>query len=257
MQVPGVFAGAYFVLPAPSHTLLTGAAACLAIQVGRGAGGRRAGRRMQEGGRAQKVRHLRPGGVLVCGREGGQTGCWGLVGAAGAGVGGQTCAHAFCLLQPTWTVASLGPFNQRRRSRVVGNVALILMAQYAPLVHTATLDAAAGVGGGAPFWCTAGSALALVIAAVMYANGVPERWFPSGRFDVIGSSHQWMHVGIIVAHAFEYAFVRHMLSRHLEEGTAAQSQVSFVPSAPPLPRAAMRLDCDVACSSLWYDYSSW
>lgn len=60
--------------------------------------------------------------------------------------------------------------------------------------------------------CALGTLVSLVIGGLLYASGLPERAFP-GVFDVVGFSHQLMHVAAAAAHAFEFAFVLEMWGR--------------------------------------------
>ena len=57
---------------------------------------------------------------------------------------------------------------------------------------------------------TTGTAVSLVVGAVVFATGIPERLVPY-YFDRLGSSHNWMHVSAITANLFEYGFLIEML----------------------------------------------
>lgn len=46
----------------------------------------------------------------------------------------------------------------------------------------------------------------LVTGGFVYAHGIPERWWP-GKFDILGSSHQLMHLGIMVTHIMAFFFL--------------------------------------------------
>jgi adiponectin receptor len=59
----------------------------------------------------------------------------------------------------------------------------------------------------ASYFITVFSSLAL--GALIYIFNLPERWFP-GRFDILGSSHQIMHVFLIIAHIVEFLFIYKM-----------------------------------------------
>jgi adiponectin receptor len=55
--------------------------------------------------------------------------------------------------------------------------------------------------------CESQAILACIGCALMiYITGFPERIYPE-RFDIIGASHQWMHIFVLLAHVFEYYFV--------------------------------------------------
>jgi adiponectin receptor len=47
-----------------------------------------------------------------------------------------------------------------------------------------------------------------------FAAGFPEKRFP-GVFDLVGFSHQLMHVSVLVAHVLEYLFVWELYQRSL------------------------------------------
>jgi hypothetical protein len=161
-------------------------------------------------------------------------------------------------------VCALGPLEQRKRGSVVLGVGLVIAVQYAPLIYAAAADVAAGAAAGSvPLACTLAMTGSLTAGAALFALGIPERWAPGGTFDQLGSSHQWMHVSAIAAHVLEYAFLRHMLQRHLDGGAAwvvgegwDVGGLAFEPAPPPVPLGASSV-FDDACSSLWYDYSSW
>lgn len=67
---------------------------------------------------------------------------------------------------------------------------------------------------------TAATAYALATFAVLqlggwtFAAGFPEKQFP-GVFDLVGFSHQLMHVAVMVAHILEYLFVWNLYQRSL------------------------------------------
>lgn len=54
--------------------------------------------------------------------------------------------------------------------------------------------------------------VSLTLGGWVYADGFPERAYPA-RFDIVGSSHQLMHVGVGAAHAAEFFFVLGMYRR--------------------------------------------
>jgi adiponectin receptor len=83
-----------------------------------------------------------------------------------------------------------------------------------------------------------GVLLSLLAGAATYATGWPERRRP-GTFDIWGSSHQLMHVGVVCAHAYKHAFLRELWRRRCVEeammlelgGGLASGGVVF--AAPP------------------------
>jgi len=48
------------------------------------------------------------------------------------------------------------------------------------------------------FWIISGAAF-VAIGAVFYGTRFPEKYFPDGTFDMVGSSHQIWHVALIIA----------------------------------------------------------
>lgn len=46
----------------------------------------------------------------------------------------------------------------------------------------------------------------LIFSGIIYATAFPERYYPR-IFDLVGASHQIMHLGILVAHVLEFAFI--------------------------------------------------
>lgn len=49
----------------------------------------------------------------------------------------------------------------------------------------------------------------LVIGGLAYVHRVPERWLP-GKLDLIGNSHQLMHIFIVLGYFLEGLFMAHM-----------------------------------------------
>lgn len=54
--------------------------------------------------------------------------------------------------------------------------------------------------------CTITTIISLLGGAFAYAFNIPERFCP-GCFDFFGSSHNIMHIGLIIAHIFEFIFI--------------------------------------------------
>mmetsp|Transcript_13001 Transcript_13001/g.26368 ORF Transcript_13001/g.26368 Transcript_13001/m.26368 type:complete len:297 (-) Transcript_13001:658-1548(-) len=61
--------------------------------------------------------------------------------------------------------------------------------------------------------CAASAGTCLVLGGIVYGLHLPERWAP-GRFDLVGNSHQIMHVLAYTAHYFEWLFALHLAGRH-------------------------------------------
>ena len=62
---------------------------------------------------------------------------------------------------------------------------------------------------GACTMITAASISCLVMGGLCYVHRMPERWFP-GRLDLVGNSHQLMHVFVVLGYLFEGLFICHM-----------------------------------------------
>jgi predicted membrane channel-forming protein YqfA (hemolysin III family) len=97
------------------------------------------------------------------------------------------------------------------RHELVAMMACSAAVYYAPVAITAARDAWAGVYGVAAAAAVAIPAL-LGVGALAYATSLPERRFP-GVFDIVGSSHQVMHVMVALAHFVEFAFVLDALTQ--------------------------------------------
>ncbi len=59
-----------------------------------------------------------------------------------------------------------------------------------------------------------GTVVTLIIGGKMYAQHYPERWAP-GRFDLVGNSHQLMHLLAMLAHYCEWRFLCVLAEQHL------------------------------------------
>ena len=47
----------------------------------------------------------------------------------------------------------------------------------------------------------------LLFGGLLYVKCIPERW-SHGTFDLVGRSHQIMHVCIVLAHVYEFWYIR-------------------------------------------------
>ena len=48
------------------------------------------------------------------------------------------------------------------------------------------------------------------ISAIVYADCIPEKYaYPPGKYDIIGNSHNIMHLGLMIAYVIEYMFIYH------------------------------------------------
>lgn len=55
-------------------------------------------------------------------------------------------------------------------------------------------------------WMAIGGILSLLFASSVYATSFPEKHFPH-KFDILGTSHQLMHVGAILSYVFGFFFI--------------------------------------------------
>ena len=46
----------------------------------------------------------------------------------------------------------------------------------------------------------------LFLCGVIYGTAIPERFFPA-TFDIVGASHQILHIGVLLAHVMEFIFI--------------------------------------------------
>jgi predicted membrane channel-forming protein YqfA (hemolysin III family) len=130
-------------------------------------------------------------------------------------------------------VAALKPGFRRDKRQMVLFVGTIVACYWAPMAaqawhDVASASAAFSASSSVRFYHGLGAAraalgvlLSLMAGAATYATGWPERRWP-GRFDLVGSSHQLMHVGVVCAHAYKHAFLRELWRRRcVEEAVAA------------------------------------
>lgn len=115
------------------------------------------------------------------------------------------------------------------KARLTRDMAVLVACYLAPMVAHATWWAVTGAPGGAggggawtspltppPAAAREAAMWGFVAAAsvgtggLLYAKHWPELWAP-GRFDVVGHSHQWMHVAAFVAHWAEWRFLAALL----------------------------------------------
>ena len=59
------------------------------------------------------------------------------------------------------------------------------------------------------FYLAVGTTVVMGASAIAYKDCIPERFAP-GKYDLIGNSHNIMHLGLIVAYVIEYAFIWHV-----------------------------------------------
>lgn len=106
-------------------------------------------------------------------------------------------------------------FGLRKRERAgvlildpssqVLSVGSIVACWSAPLWYV-ILFAGRAAAGSSRWWSAVGAVASLAAGGALYAAGLPERWWP-GRFDVLGHSHQLMHVGVVASQVFTCLFV--------------------------------------------------
>lgn len=138
---------------------------------------------------------------------------WHVYGSA-AGVAANTGAAAVVAVFAVREIAGLPAHYQRPRGKMVAFVGSIVAIYLAPMMLQAARDVAGGN-------LTPAAGLAAATFGVLqaggwvFAAGWPEKAYP-GVFDVVGFSHQLMHVAAVVAHLLEYAFVWEMHCRRAQ-----------------------------------------
>jgi predicted membrane channel-forming protein YqfA (hemolysin III family) len=139
-----------------------------------------------------------------------------------AGLAANMAAAALAAQLGTHDIWALSPDFQRNRAHMVLFVGCVSLCYWAPMGVQAWRDAAAWLAvpaAAAPAppalaaaWYAAATLATLLGGGAVFAAGLPERLLP-GVFDIVGFSHQQMHLAAIAAHALEYAFVMEMWSR--------------------------------------------
>lgn len=117
------------------------------------------------------------------------------------------------VIRRVWTIG---------KARLTRDMAVLVACYLLPMVaHAAWWAAAGGREWASPLTPTPAAAReaatwGLVATAsvgtggLLYAKHWPELWAP-GRFDIVGHSHQWMHVAAFVAHWAEWRFLAALL----------------------------------------------
>jgi adiponectin receptor len=129
------------------------------------------------------------------------------------GIAVNTLAAALVAQTATADIWSLSPTFQRNRNHMVVFVGSIVLCYWFPMLYQAVTDLWSGQGATPAVWLAAATFTVLQLGGVMFAHGFPEKHFP-GVFDIVGFSHQLMHVCAFLAHTLEYAFVVSMYLRH-------------------------------------------
>eukprot|EP00877_Chromochloris_zofingiensis_P009723 jgi/Chrzof1/5003/Cz15g08060.t1 len=115
----------------------------------------------------------------------------------------------------TQEIREMSPHYRRNRQEMVYFIGSIVMCYWFPMAYQSGLDLIAGQVTTAVLYAVA-TMVALQLGGFVFANGIPEKYFP-GVFDIIGSSHQLMHVAAVVAHSLEYGFVLEMYHRRIRD----------------------------------------
>lgn len=89
----------------------------------------------------------------------------------------------------------------------------IVLVYWFPMGYKAGQEIAAGHPTAATVYALAAFAV-LQLGGWVFAAGFPEKHFPY-MFDLIGFSHQLMHVAVTVAHVLEYLFVWQLYQQSL------------------------------------------
>ena len=87
---------------------------------------------------------------------------------------------------------------RRHRGLIFATTGSIVICYMSPIVYWS-------IENGECFHLTAIS-LSIIAGGTLFATGFPERYMP-GRFDLIGTSHQWMHLFALIANLVEWSFV--------------------------------------------------
>lgn len=95
------------------------------------------------------------------------------------------------------------PLEKRSLATFIGSIVLIYLA---PMLLQSARDLVRLRRVTMPVAATLGVLVSLFVGGMTYVTSFPERFFP-GTFDLVGSSHQIMHVAIAAAHMCEFAFI--------------------------------------------------
>jgi adiponectin receptor len=154
------------------------------------------------------------------------------------------CAAGVLARRAAKGIWGLKPHVQRDRREIVraaGEVGALVLLQFAPMVLQSAREVLKGTArqwpsaqgaGGLVVAGMVGVPASLLFAANVFAAGVPERWAP-GKFNLCGSSHQLMHVGVIGAVVSMYAFLTALLRHRV----AMAEALGAAALPPPLSRA--------------------
>ncbi|EDU42651.1 adiponectin receptor protein 1 [Pyrenophora tritici-repentis Pt-1C-BFP] len=102
-------------------------------------------------------------------------------------------ACAVTTLHPSFA----GPASRRFRT---GMYVFLGLSSFLPIIYGILLFGLDAMNKRMSLWCYVALGLLHGSGATLYASRVPERWWP-GRCDVVGSSHQVMHVLVVLGAA--------------------------------------------------------
>ena len=101
------------------------------------------------------------------------------------------------------------------RIEVSQRVGTMMLCFTAPLV-IACICELLYYGIGACIMLTVAIISCLVIGGLAYVHRVPERWLP-GKLDLVGNSHQLMHIFIVLGYLLEGLFIAHMATMKINQ----------------------------------------
>ena len=91
------------------------------------------------------------------------------------------------------------------------DVSMIVACYLLPILCN-TVHEVATIGAGASLCLCIGICMQLYVAMWFYAQHLPERWYPDGRYDLVGNSHQIMHALVVLEYFLEWLFMVHLAS---------------------------------------------
>ena len=99
--------------------------------------------------------------------------------------------------------------DKANQAMFVGSIVLVY---FFPVCYQAITDAIQQRKITAPIGAALGVFVSLFVGAFTYAKSFPELYFPE-KFDILGNSHQIMHVGVATAHISEFIFILDLAKR--------------------------------------------
>ena len=113
------------------------------------------------------------------------------------------CVCTLISLVGIYTIRSSEKYDRVRVCQLIG---LIVICYLFPLYYHAITKSDIF-----SFYLALGTTIVLGASALIYKDCIPERFAP-GKYDIIGNSHNLMHLGLIIAYVIEYCFLLHLTS---------------------------------------------